>query len=204
MILIQQFTKLPVFRQLSHKELKKVHETNVNELIVGDRKFIKQNTFKNFLKFRTKVLIGVSFVLLFVTYSMLNLNFTTNSWIRNNGIFTLFFCGLYVWLFWFYLKNLYQKRTKPKIINYLMFSGVIYISFSALFQYDLIQGFLSAGREGSINQLILYNYFYVFLFNMAFYFITDIFYIDLAKFKAKKLNYYTSRDNLLLVVENEN
>ena len=204
MILIQRFTKLPVFRQLSSKELKKVHETNVNELIVGDRKFIKQNTFKNFLKFRTKVLIGVSFVLLFVTYSMLNLNFTTNSWIRNNGIFTLFFCGLYVWLFWFYLKNLYQKRTKPKIINYLMFSGVIYISFSALFQYDLIQGFLSAGREGSINQLILYNYFYVFLFNMAFYFITDIFYIDLAKFKAKKLNYYTSRDNLLLVVENEN
>ena len=204
MVLIQQFTKLPVFRQLSHKELKKVKEENENELIVGDRKFIKQNSFKNFLKFRTKVLISVSFVLLFVSYSMLNLNFVTNSWIKNNGFFTLFFCCLYIWLFWFYLKNLYQKRTKPKIINYLMFSGVIYISFSALFQYDLIQGFLSAGREGSINQLILYNYFYVFLFNMAFYFITDIFDIDLAKFKAKKLNYYTSRDNLLLVVENEN
>lgn len=204
MVLIQQFTKLPVFRQLSHKELKKVKEENENELIVGDRKFIKQNTFKNFLKFRTKVLIGVSFVLLFVSYSMLNLNFVTNSWIKNNGFFTLFFCSLYVWLFWFYLKNLYQKRTKPKLINYLMFSGVIYISFSSLFQYDLIQGFLSAGREGSINQLILYNYFYVFLFNMAFYFITDIFDIDLSKFKAKKLNYYTSRDNLLLVVENEN
>ena len=204
MVLIQQFTKLPVFRQLSHKELKKVKEENENELIVGDRKFIKQNSFKNFLKFRTKVLISVSFVLLFVSYSMLNLNFVTNSWLKNNGFFTLFFCGLYVWLFWFYLKNLYQKRTKPKLINYLMFSGVIYISFSSLFQYDLIQGFLSAGREGSINQLILYNYFYVFLFNMAFYFITDIFDIDLAKFKAKKLNYYTSRDNLLLVVENEN
>ena len=204
MILIQQFTKLPVFRQLSHKELKKVKKENENELIVGDRKFIKQNSFKNFLKFRTKVLISVSFVLLFVSYSMLNLNFVTNSWIKNNGFFTLFFCCLYIWLFWFYLKNLYQKRTKPKIINYLMFSGVIYISFSSLFQYDLIQGFLSAGREGSINQLILYNYFYVFLFNMAFYFITDIFDIDLAKFKAKKLNYYTSRDNLLLVVENEN
>ncbi|MCT7514215.1 hypothetical protein [Aliarcobacter cryaerophilus] len=204
MILIQQFNKLPVFRQLSSKELKKVHEANANELIVGDRKFIKQNSFKNFLKFRTKVLISVSFVLLFVSYSMLNLNFVTNSWIKNNGFFTLFFCCLYIWLFWFYLKNLYQKRTKPKIINYLMFSGVIYISFSSLFQYDLIQGFLSAGREGSINQLILYNYFYVFLFNMAFYFITDIFDIDLAKFKAKKLNYYTSRDNLLLVVENEN
>ena len=41
MILIQQFTKLPVFRQLSSKELKKVHETNANELIVGNRKFIK-------------------------------------------------------------------------------------------------------------------------------------------------------------------
>ena len=204
MILIQQFTKLPVFRQLSHKELKKVKKENENELIVGDRKFIKQNSFKNFLKFRTKVLISVSFVLFFVSYSMLNLNFVTNSWLKNNGFFTLFFCGLYVWLFWFYLKNLYQKRTKPKLINYLMFSGVIYISFSSLFQYDLIQGFLSAGREGSINQLILYNYFYVFLFNMAFYFITDIFDIDLAKFKAKKLNYYTSRDNLLLVVENEN
>lgn len=204
MILIQQFTKLPVFRQLSHKELKKVKKENENELIVGDRKFIKQNSFKNFLKFRTKVLISVSFVLFFVSYSMLNLNFVTNSWLKNNGFFTLFFCCLYIWLFWFYLKNLYQKRTKPKLINYLMFSGVIYISFSSLFQYDLIQGFLSAGREGSINQLILYNYFYVFLFNMAFYFITDIFDIDLAKFKAKKLNYYTSRDNLLLVVENEN
>ena len=46
MILIQRFTKLPVFRQLSSKELKKVHETNVNELIVEKRKFIKQNTFK--------------------------------------------------------------------------------------------------------------------------------------------------------------
>ena len=107
MILIQQFTKLPVFRQLSQKELKKVKEENENELIVGDRKFIKQNTFKNFLKFRTKVLIGVSFVLLFVSYSMLNLNFVTNSWLKNNGIFTLFFCCLYIWLFWFYLKNLY-------------------------------------------------------------------------------------------------
>jgi len=204
MILIQQFTKLPVFRQLSHKELKKVKEENDSEIIVGDRKFIKQNTFKNFLKFRTKVLIGVSFVLLFVSYSMLNLNFVTNSWLKNNGFFTLFFCGLYVWLFWFYLKNLYQKRTKPKLINYLMFSGVIYISFSALFQYDLIQGFLSAGREGSINQLILYNYFYVFLFNMVFYYTTDIFDIDFKKLKEKKVNYYTSRDNLLLVVENEN
>ena len=201
MILIQQFTKLPVFRQLSSKELKKVHETNANELIVGDRKFIKQNSFKNFLKFRTKVLISVSFVLLFVSYSMLNLNFVTNSWIKNNGFFTLFFCGLYVWLFWFYLKNLYQKRTKPKIINYLMFSGVIYISFSSLFQYDLIQGFLSAGREGSINQLILYNYFYVFLFNMAFYFITDIFDADFAKIKNKSMDYYSSDDNILMVIE---
>ena len=41
MVLIQQFTKLPVFRQLSQKELKKVREENANELIVGDRKFIK-------------------------------------------------------------------------------------------------------------------------------------------------------------------
>ena len=201
MILIQQFTKLPVFRQLSSKELKKVKQENENELIVGDRKFTKNNNFKNFLKFRTKVLIGVTFVLLFVTYSMLNLNFVTNSWLKNNGFFTLFFCGLYVWLFWFYLKNLYQKRTKPKLINYLMFSGVIYISFSALFQYDLIQGFLSAGREGNINQLILYNYFYVFLFNMAFYFITDIFDADFAKIKNKSMDYYTSDDNLLMVVE---
>ncbi|MCG3716367.1 hypothetical protein O8C86_01855 [Aliarcobacter butzleri] len=203
MILIQQFTKLPVFRQLSHKELKKVKEENENELIVGDRKFIKQNTFKNFLKFRTKVLIGVTFVLLFVTYSMLNLNFVTNSWIKNNGFFTLFFCGLYVWLFWFYLINLYQNK-KNKLVNYLMFSGVIYIAISSVFQFNVLQGFLSAGREGSINQLILYNYFYIFLFNMAFYFITDIFDTDLAKFKDKKLNYYTSTDNLLLVVENEN
>ena len=40
MILIQRFTKLPVFRQLTNKELKKVHETNANELIIGKRKFI--------------------------------------------------------------------------------------------------------------------------------------------------------------------
>lgn len=201
MILIQQFSKLPVFRQLSQKELKKVKEENENELIVGDRKFIKQNTFKNFLKFRTKVLIGVSFVLLFVTYSMLNLNFTTNSWIRNNGIFTLFFCGLYVWLFWFYLKNLYSKRKKPKLINYLMFSGVIYIAISSVFQFNVLQGFLSAGRDGGLNQLILYNYFYIFLFNTAFYFIVDIFDADFVKTKNKSMDYYTSDDNLLMVVE---
>jgi hypothetical protein len=202
MILIQQFTKLPVFRQLSQKELKKVKEENENELIVGDRKFIKQNTFKNFLKFRTKVLIGVSFVLLFVSYSMLNLNFVTNSWLKNNGFFTLFFCGLYVWLFWFYLKNLYSKRKKPKLINYLMFSGVIYIAISSVFQFNVLQGFLSAGRDGGLNQLILYNYFYIFLFNTAFYFIVDIFDADFAKIKNKSMDYYTSVDNnLLMVVE---
>ena len=203
MILIQQFTKLPVFRQLSSKELKKVHETNANELIVGNRKFTKNNNFKNFLKFRTKVLIGVTFVLLFVTYSMLNLNIVTNSWLKNNGFFTLFFCGLYVWLFWFYLKNLYSKRKKPKLINYLMFSGVIYIAISSVFQFNVLQGFLSAGRDGGLNQLILYNYFYIFLFNTAFYFIVDIFDADFAKIKNKSMDYYTSDDNLLLVVENE-
>ncbi|WP_418186530.1 hypothetical protein [Aliarcobacter lanthieri] len=202
MILIQQFTKLPVFRQLSQKELKKVKkEENENELTVGDRKFIKQNTFKNFLKFRTKVLIGVSFVLLFVTYSMLNLNFTTNSWLKNNGFFTLFFCGLYVWLFWFYLNNLYLKK-KSKLVNYLMFSGVIYIAISSVFQFNVLQGFLSAGRDGGLNQLILYNYFYIFLFNTAFYFIVDIFDADFAKIKNKSMDYYTSVDNnLLMVVE---
>jgi hypothetical protein len=192
MILIQQFTKLPVFRQLSNKELKKVHETNANEIIVGNRKFIKQNTFKNFLKFRTKVLIGVSFVLLFVSYSMLNLNFVTNSWLKNNGFFTLFFCGLYVWLFWFYLKNLYSKRKKPKLINYLMFSGVIYIAISSVFQFNVLQGFLSAGRDGGLNQLIIYNYFYIFLFNTAFYFLVDIFDADFVKIKNKSMDYYTS------------
>ena len=203
MILIQQFTKLPVFRQLSSKELKKVKQENENELIVGDRKFTKNNNFKNFLKFRTKVLIGVTFVLLFVTYSMLNLNFVTNSWLKNNGFFTLFFCGLYVWLFWFYLKNLYSKRKKPKLINYLMFSGVIYIAISSVFQFNVLQGFLSAGRDGGLNQLILYNYFYIFLFNTAFYFIVDIFDADFAKIKNKSMDYYTSDDNLLMVVENE-
>ncbi len=202
MILIQQFTKLPVFRQLSSKELKKVKQENENELIVGDRKFTKNNNFKNFLKFRTKVLIGVTFVLLFVTYSMLNLNFVTNSWLKNNGFFTLFFCGLYVWLFWFYLKNLYSKRKKPKLINYLMFSGVIYIAISSVFQFNVLQGFLSAGRDGGLNQLILYNYFYIFLFNTAFYFIVDIFDADFAKIKNKSMDYYTSVDNnLLMVVE---
>lgn len=202
MILIQQFTKLPVFRQLSSKELKKVKQENENELTVGDRKFTKNNNFKNFLKFRTKVLIGVTFVLLFVTYSMLNLNFVTNSWIKNNGFFTLFFCGLYVWLFWFYLKNLYSKRKKPKLINYLMFSGVIYIAISSVFQFNVLQGFLSAGRDGGLNQLILYNYFYIFLFNTAFYFIVDIFDADFAKIKNKSMDYYTSVDNnLLMVVE---
>ncbi|MGJ0332301.1 hypothetical protein NG751_10540 [Aliarcobacter cryaerophilus] len=202
MILIQQFTKLPVFRQLSSKELKKVKQENENELTVGDRKFTKNNNFKNFLKFRTKVLIGVTFVLLFVTYSMLNLNFVTNSWLKNNGFFTLFFCGLYVWLFWFYLKNLYSKRKKPKLINYLMFSGVIYIAISSVFQFNVLQGFLSAGRDGGLNQLILYNYFYIFLFNTAFYFIVDIFDADFAKIKNKSMDYYTSVDNnLLMVVE---
>ena len=200
MILIQQFTKLPVFRQLSQKELKKVKEENDSEIIVGDRKFIKQNTFKNFLKFRTKVLIGVSFVLLFVTYSMLNLNFTTNSWLKNNGFFTLFFCGLYVWLFWFYLNNLYLKK-KSKLVNYLMFSGVIYIAISSVFQFNALQGFLSAGRDGGLNQLILYNYFYIFLFNTAFYFLVDIFDADFVKTKNKSMDYYTSDDNLLMVVE---
>ena len=201
MILIQQFTKLPVFRQLSSKELKKVKQENENELIVGDRKFTKNNNFKNFLKFRTKVLIGVTFVLLFVTYSMLNLNFVTNSWLKNNGFFTLFFCGLYVWLFWFYLKNLYSKRKKPKLINYLMFSGVIYIAISSVFQFNVLQGFLSAGRDGGLNQLILYNYFYIFLFNTAFYFLVDIFDADFVKTKNKSMDYYTSDDNLLMVVE---
>ena len=202
MILIQQFTKLPVFRQLTRKKIKKVKQENENELTVGDRKFTKNNNFKNFLKFRTKVLIGVTFVLLFVTYSMLNLNFVTNSWIKNNGFFTLFFCGLYVWLFWFYLKNLYSKRKKPKLINYLMFSGVIYIAISSVFQFNVLQGFLSAGRDGGLNQLILYNYFYIFLFNTAFYFIVDIFDADFAKIKNKSMDYYTSVDNnLLMVVE---
>ncbi|MDK2047772.1 hypothetical protein [Aliarcobacter butzleri] len=200
MILIQRFTKLPVFRQLSSKELKKVHETNANELIVGDRKFIKQNSFKNFLKFRTKVLISVSFVLLFVSYSMLNLNFVTNSWIKNNGFFTLFFCCLYVWLFWFYLKNLYQNK-KSKLVNYLMFSGVIYIAISSVFQFNVLQGFLSAGRDGGLNQLILYNYFYIFLFNAVFYYMTDIFDADFAKIKNKSMDYYTSYDNILMVIE---
>ena len=202
MVLIQQFTKLPVFRQLTNKELKKVKEENDGEIIVGNRKFIKQNTFKNFLKFRTKVLISVSFVLLFVSYSMLNLNFVTNSWIKNNGFFTLFFCGLYVWLFWFYLKNLYSKRKKPKLINYLMFSGVIYIAISSVFQFNVLQGFLSAGRDGGLNQLILYNYFFIFLFNTAFYFLVDIFDADFVKTKNKSMDYYTSVDNnLLMVVE---
>ncbi len=202
-LIIQQFTKLPVFRQLSQKELKKVKQENENELTVGDRKFTKNNNFKNFLKFRTKVLIGVTFVLLFVSYSMLNLNFTTNSWLKNNGIFTLLFCGMYVWLFWFYLNNLYKNK-KSKIVNYLMFSGVIYIAISSVFQFNVLQGFLSAGRDGGLNQLILYNYFYIFLFNSAFYYTTDIFDVDFAKLKDKKMNYYTSNDNLLMVVENEN
>ena len=200
MILIQQFTKLPVFRQLSHKELKKVKEENENELMVGDRKFTKNNNFKNFLKFRTKVLIGVAFVLLFVSYSVLNLNFTTNSWIRNNGIFTLFFCGMYIWLFWFYLNNLYRNR-KSKLVTCLMFSGVIYVAISAIFQFNVLQGFLTAGRNGGLNQLILYNYFYIFLFNTAFYFLVDIFDADFAKIKNKSMDYYTSDDNLLMVVE---
>ena len=202
MILIQQFTKLPVFRQLSSKELKKVKQENENELTVGDRKFTKNNNFKNFLKFRTKVLIGVTFVLLFVSYSMLNLNFTTNSWLKNNGIFTLLFCGMYVWLFWFYLNNLYKNK-KSKIVNYLMFSGVIYIAISSVFQFNVLQGFLSAGRDGGLNQLILYNYFYIFLFNTAFYFLVDIFDADFVKTKNKSMDYYTSDDNLLMVVENE-
>ena len=54
--------------------------------------------------------------------------------------------------------------------------------------------------------VVFYNQLgsYVFLFNMAFYFITDIFDADFAKIKNKSMDYYTSNDNLLMVVENEN
>lgn len=83
-----------------------------------------------------------------------------------------------------------------------MFSGVIYIAISSVFQFNVLQGFLSAGRDGGLNQLILYNYFYIFLFNTAFYFIVDIFDADFAKIKNKSMDYYTSVDNnLLMVVE---
>ena len=82
-----------------------------------------------------------------------------------------------------------------------MFSGVIYIAISSVFQFNVLQGFLSAGRDGGLNQLILYNYFYIFLFNTAFYFIVDIFDADFAKIKNKSMDYYTSDDNLLMVVE---
>ena len=63
---------------------------------------------------------------------------------------------------------------------------------------------MSAGRDGGLNQLIIYNYFYIFLFNTAFYFLVDIFDADFVKIKNKSMDYYTSDDNLLMVVEKWN
>ena len=51
MILIQRFTKLPVFRQLSSKELKKVKEPDMLLLLLNYLKKIKiQNEQKNITK----------------------------------------------------------------------------------------------------------------------------------------------------------
>ena len=36
---------------------------------------------------------------------------------------------------------------------------------------------------------------------MAFYFITDIFDADFAKIKNKSMDYYSSDDNILMVIE---
>ena len=129
---------------------------------------------------------------------MLMLNAATNSWIKNNGIITLSICLFYVVLFFIFLKNLHKDKNN-KLINYSMFTGIVYLVISSIFQFNIIELFFTG--KTLITQLVLYNYFYVFIFNATFYFLIGIFEEDFQKIKMKNLNYYNC-ENLLLVREN--
>lgn len=194
-IFIQKYSKLLTFQEIPEN---KIISENENEIFVGKYKFIKNNTFNNFLKFRSKPLFVSLLILLFTSYSMIMLNAATNSWIKNNGIITLSICLFYVILFLIFLKKLHRNE-ESKIINYSMFVGIIYLILSAIFQFNIGELFVT-GRT-FITQLVLYNYLYVFIFNVTFYFLIGIFEEDFQKMKNKNLNYYNC-ENLLLVREN--
>lgn len=194
-IFIQKYSKLLTFQEIPEN---KIISENENEIFVGKYKFIKNNTFNNFLKFRSKPLFVSLLILLFTSYSMIMLNAATNSWIKNNGIITLSICLFYVILFFIFLKKLHRNE-ENKIVNYSMFIGIIYLIISAIFQFNIGELFVT-GRT-FITQLVLYNYLYVFIFNATFYFLIGIFEEDFQKMKMKNLNYYNC-ENLLLVREN--
>jgi hypothetical protein len=194
-IFIQKYSKLLTFQEIPEN---KIISENENEIFVGKYKFIKNNTFNNFLKFRSKPLFVSLLILLFTSYSMLMLNAATNSWIKNNGIITLSICLFYVVLFFIFLKNLHKDKNN-KLINYSMFTGIAYLVISSIFQFNIIELFFTG--KTLITQLVLYNYFYVFIFNATFYFLIGIFEEDFQKMKMKNLNYYNC-ENLLLVREN--
>jgi hypothetical protein len=194
-IFIQKYSKLLTFQEIPEN---KIISENENEIFVGKYKFIKNNTFNNFLKFRSKPLFVSLLILLFTSYSMIMLNAATNSWIKNNGIITLSICLFYVVLFFIFLKNLHKDKNN-KLINYSMFTGIVYLVISSIFQFNIIELFFTG--KTLITQLVLYNYFYVFIFNATFYFLIGIFEEDFQKMKMKNLNYYNC-ENLLLVREN--
>lgn len=194
-IFIQKYSRLLTFQEIPEN---KIISENENEIFVGKYKFIKNNTFNNFLKFRSKPLFVSLLILLFTSYSMLMLNAATNSWIKNNGIITLSICLFYVVLFFIFLKNLHKDKNN-KLINYSMFTGIVYLVISSIFQFNIIELFFTG--KTLITQLVLYNYFYVFIFNATFYFLIGIFEEDFQKMKMKNLNYYNC-ENLLLVREN--
>lgn len=194
-IFIQKYSKLLTFQEIPEN---KIISENENEIFVGKYKFIKNNSFNNFLKFRSKPLFVSLLILLFTSYSMLMLNAATNSWIKNNGIITLSICLFYVVLFFIFLKNLHKDKNN-KLINYSMFTGIVYLVISSIFQFNIIELFFTG--KTLITQLVLYNYFYVFIFNATFYFLIGIFEEDFQKMKMKNLNYYNC-ENLLLVREN--
>lgn len=194
-IFIQKYSKLLTFQEIPEN---KIISENENEIFVGKYKFIKNNTFNNFLKFRSKPLFVSLLILLFTSYSMIMLNAATNSWIKNNGIITLSICLFYVVLFFIFLKNLHKDKNN-KLINYSMFTGIVYLVISSIFQFNIIELFFTG--KTLITQLVLYNYFYVFIFNATFYFLIGIFEEDFQKMKMKNLNYHNC-ENLLLVREN--
>lgn len=193
-IFIQKYSRLPVFQEISEK---KIYSENDKEIIVKEYKFIKKNTLENFLKFRIKPLFVSLLILLFTSYSMIMLNTATHSWFKNNGLFTVLICFFYVALFYIFIKNLYQNK-ENRLIDYAMFTGIFYFLITSVFQFNILELFFT-GRT-FVTQLVLYNYFYIFIFNVTFYFLVGIFREDFQKMKNKNLNYYNC-GKLLLVKE---
>lgn len=196
MLYIQKYTKLPYF---SVVDKAKIISENEDEILIGKYKFKPKNTFSNFLKFRSKVLFVSLLIVIFTAYSMLMLNYVSDSWFKNNGIITICICIFYTFVFFVFLRNLYDNKSN-KIIAYTTLVGIIYLAISSIFQYYSLAIFL--GGRPTFNQIVLYNYLYVFIFNSMFYFLADIFQEDFKKRKDKKLNYFESQNGILLVQEN--